>query len=215
MRSKGSDKKLITAAELVTQLEQNPEFSRRREEREKQRQQVIEINRQASLPILVELAWAGFSLNSISDLYSERLNYRDAIPILLRWLPRVDNLDVKEAIVRALSVPWAKPSAASALIEEFRKANDPRGASIKWAIANALSIVADDSVFTEIVELVQDKGNGKAREMLAIALGNMKDSNAVRVLIDLLDDDEVFQRCYRGVCFQSARPGPGLHSAHE
>ena len=49
--------------------------------------------------------------------------------------------------------------------------------SFKWAIGAALWVVADDGVFEQVVELVQDKRHGKAREMLAVALGNMRDTH--------------------------------------
>lgn len=110
---------------------------------------------------------------------------------VLKWLPRIDNLDVKEDIVRALSVPWAKSIAAPVLIAEFYKLQNESNIGIKWTIANALSVVADDLVFMEIVDLVRDHRNGKAREMLALSLGNMKDPRAQDVLIGLLEDEEV------------------------
>ena len=161
------------------------------EEREQQRQRIIAINKQASMPVLEDLAKAGYQVEWIEDLFNKRINYKDAIPILLPWLPKIENLDVKEAIVRALSVPWARPIAAPVLVDEFHKLENESNTGIKWAIANALSVVADDSVFESIVSLVRDPRHGQAREMLAVALGNMKDPRAQDVLIDLLDDDEL------------------------
>jgi hypothetical protein len=155
------------------------------------RQRLIAINSEASAPVLADLAEAGFNLEWISDLYSQKLNYKGVIPILLEWLPRIENLDVKEDIVRALSVPWAKSVAAPLLVSEFNKLEDESNTGIKWAIANALSVVADDRVFTEIVSIVNDRRHGKAREMLAISLGNMKDPRAQDVLIGLLGDEVV------------------------
>ena len=46
-------------------------------------------------------------------------------------------------------------------------------------------------MFDEVARLVQDKRHGKAREMLAETLGNMKDSVAVDLLIHLLEDEDV------------------------
>lgn len=111
--------------------------------------------------------------------------------ILLDWLPRIDNLDVKEEIVRALSVTWAKPIAAPALVREFLRSKNEPDNGLRWTIANALSVVADDSVFGEIVNLVRDPQHGRAREMLAVSLSNMKDPEVEGVLIDLLDDEVV------------------------
>lgn len=52
-------------------------------------------------------------------------------------------------------------------------------------------MLASDEVFEEIVQLVQDKKHGKAREMLAMALGKMKNPKAVDVLMSLLNDEVV------------------------
>jgi len=183
--------KPVTAKSLIDKLERDSHYNQIMEEKEQQRQLIIEVNRQDSAPVVSDLIEAGFDVEWISDLYSKRYNYKDAIPILLRWLPKIDNLDVKESIVRALSVPWAKPIAASILIEEFHKMPNESNTGIKWAIANALSIVADDSVFAEIVELLQDTRHGASREMLAVSLGNMKDPSAQDVLIGLLDDNQI------------------------
>jgi HEAT repeat protein len=65
------------------------------------------------------------------------------------------------------------------------------GPGMKQAIGNALSIVADDSVFQDIVALVGDKRHGQARVMVVEGLANMRDPQAVDVLCELLEDEEV------------------------
>lgn len=160
-------------------------------ERELQRQQAMAKYERDAAPVLADLAEAGFHVESVGELYNKRLDYKSAIPILLKWLPLIGNLDVKEAIVRALTVPWAKPIAAPALLAEFHELMSEPDISIKWAIANALEVVADDNSYDEIVKLVRNPLNGSAREMLALALGKMKNPDAQNVLIDLLEDEEV------------------------
>jgi HEAT repeat protein len=157
---------------------------------EDRRQQLIAQNKEASKPVLADLSLAGFDVDWIEDLYNKRLHYQRAIPILLRWLPRVENPAIKEAIVRALSVPWARRTEAPVLlVEEFRKSKSDFG--LNWAIGNALSVVADDNVLDDIVSLIWDKTYGKAREMLVVALGNMKSPDVKYTLIKLLDDEDL------------------------
>jgi HEAT repeat protein len=171
-------------------LEQDPEYQRRQEELQRKQQQNIEEYLTAAAPVLRDLAQAGVHVDRISADQLIEQDYKAAIPILLRWLPRVDNLRIKEAIVRSLSVPWAKPVAVPALVDAFRQAPDnPPG--LKDAIGNALSIVADDSVFQDIVALARDKRHGQARVMVVEALANMRDPQAVDVLCELLADEEV------------------------
>lgn len=141
--------------------------------------------------LLADLEEAGFPVDIVSDLFSKRFDYQRAIPILLKWLPLADSESLREELVRALSVKWARPAAAPALIRLFPLVDDQSGLGAKWVIANALAVVADDSVLSQIVSLVRSKEYGRSREMLAVALGNMKDSCVDEVLLDLLNDDEV------------------------
>ena len=144
----------------------------------------------ASKPILAELSEAGYKVERISDLNNQRINYKHAIPVLIKWLPIVENPVIKEVIVRALSVPWAKSSNISELlINEFEKAGT--NFALKWAIGNALSVVANDNVRSSVVDLIRDESHGKAREMLVLSLGNMRTNDVEEVLIDLLNDENL------------------------
>jgi HEAT repeat protein len=100
---------------------------------------------------------------------------------------------IKAGIVRALTAKEARGIADTALVAEFRAVPPSQKANLglKWTIGNALSVVATDAAFADLVELLRDKRNGRSREMLAVALGNMKDPAAVDVLIELLNDEEV------------------------
>ncbi|KAA0233481.1 MAG: HEAT repeat domain-containing protein [Actinobacteria bacterium] len=141
--------------------------------------------------LLVELAEAGFPVASLTELRTSGLRYRAAVPVLLRWLPTVSDRQVKEDLVRALSVPWARPVAARPLIAEFDRVVDPTGTGLRWAIGNALSVVSDDSVFDDLVRIVEDRVFGKARQMVVLGLGRSKRPEVVPVLIGLLGDEEV------------------------
>lgn len=162
--------------------------------------------------LLAELAEVGFSVASLTELRTSGVRYRAAVPVLLRWLPMVSDREVKEDLVRALSVPWARPVAARPLIDEFARVDervDPSGTGLRWAIGNALSIVADDSVFDELVHLVEDRSFGKARQMVVVGLGRSKRPEAVPVLIGLLDDEDVSGHAVKALAklgVEEARP---------
>ncbi len=138
----------------------------------------------------------GITVQSPWDVKNIRQPYPAAIPLLLEWLARVDDevpiedqLKFREGLVRALSVPAARGVAASALLREFQRSDGSPG--YRWAVGNALEIVADDSVFDELVAVAQDRTYGRAREMVVLGLGRMKNPRAVEVLIELLDDVDV------------------------
>jgi hypothetical protein len=183
-----------TAEEFMRELETDPDYVARRDEYMRQWRAKVEENFRAAAPVKADLAKVGIHVGTVSQLLHVRLkDFPAAIPVLLRWLPRMENLDIKEAIVRALTDRAARPLAAPALIEEFRKippTDVPRLLSLKWAIGNALYVVADDRNFGDVVELVRDKRHGWARDMLAVLLGRMKNPKAFDVLVELLDEDE-------------------------
>lgn len=141
--------------------------------------------------ILRELAEVGYEVESLADLRTSGLRYRDAIPALLSGLQRTQDRKVKGEIVRALSVPWAKPAATGPLIEEFKQVEDETGMGLRWTVGNALEVLWDDTRFDELVALVRDESFGKAREMLALGLGRSKKPEACIVAIELLGDPEV------------------------
>jgi HEAT repeat protein len=145
-------------------------------------------------PILAELTSAGFKSRSLADLRHSGIRYRDAVPVLLDWLPKITDRKVKTEIVRALSVPWAKPAATRPLIEQFRQVDaavDPTGTGLRWTIGNALEVLFDDASFDELVELAEDRHYGKARQMVVLGLGKSKRPEAVDVLLRLVDDADV------------------------
>ena len=92
--------------------------------------------------------------------------------------------------MRALSVPWARPAAAIPLIEEFLKLS-PDFSSLKWAIGNALSVVGDESVAGELIAIATERRHGEARQMVIVALGKLRKTRPVPVLLALLDDPRV------------------------
>jgi HEAT repeat protein len=140
---------------------------------------------------LEELQEAGYAVDSVYDLVRIKTPYKTAIPILLKWLPRVNASDAKENIIDRLAVPYAKPGVARPLIEEFLKAPDVPEPKYKMRIAEALRIIADEEVYDDMVAILRDKRHGGYRTSIAEALGHMKNPGAVDVLIEMLSDEEI------------------------
>lgn len=177
----------------------------------------IRNNREDAAPIINELLLAGIKVEWIADLYNKKINYKDSIQILINWLPRINNVKVKEDIVRALAVPWAKSIAVKVLISEFKNA-DADSFSLKWAIANTLSVVADDDAVGSIIEVIKDSSHGKSREMLVVALGNTKQKRAEDTLINLLKDEQLVGHALIGIRklkSKKAYPHIGQFTNHE
>ena len=177
-----SNRKPITADELA-------DLQQAQRDGERERLQRIERNRIEEQPIVSDLKELGVHVERVWELTKQRADWVRALPVLLRHLEADYSTDTKSTLVRLLSVPHVKGVAAKPLIREYEKATDET--SLKWTIGNALSVVADDTVFDDIVRLAKDKRNGKAREMVVVALGNMRNPQAVDVLMELLDDSVV------------------------
>jgi PBS lyase HEAT-like repeat len=148
--------------------------------------------------LLEDLAGAGVHVRDPWELVNGDVQYRAAIPVLVDWLehldervPTADRDRVREGLVRALTVPAARPSAAPVLLGEFRRVSDPTGLGARWVIGNALEVVADDSVFDEVAAIVRDPAFGRARQMVVLGLARSKDRRAVPLLIELLDHEDV------------------------
>src|SRR5580658_2633565 len=60
----------------------------------------------AAKPVLDDLAKIGFEVENLSALRDPQRSWEPTIPTLLHWLPLVDHRDVRESIIRCLSVPW-------------------------------------------------------------------------------------------------------------
>jgi hypothetical protein len=154
------------------------------------RQAKIAEVKQALTPVIDDLRSAGYKLYSLDELRRSGKRYESAIPILLQWLPRLSSPDAKEGIVRALSVPWAKPAAGPVLVAEFYEA-PPEAEALRWAIGNALEVVVTPSLLDRIIDIVSRKEGGTARQMAVLSLAKIKNPKSVAVLIQLLNDDQV------------------------
>jgi hypothetical protein len=159
------------------------------EAREAEREGRAFVNRRAMAPLMEELKRAGFAVNWVSDL-RQCGDYREALPILLKWLPIIENTDVKTDIVRRLSVPAAKPFALPVFLDEYRRVTDKDG-ELSMALGNGLEIFADDSIFDNLAILAEDRARGEGRPFVVLGLGKMRNPRAIEVLIRLLDDKDV------------------------
>ena len=190
------------------------------DEREQRRVASVEQYKIDVAPVVAELRTAGFDVDSVGEVYNsskafaeldknrdvnkfrqhckEKLDYQNAIPILAKWLPLISNADVKEDIIRALSVKWATkvPMLLALLIDEFKQACDDPAISesgIPWAIGNALYVLANEKNAEDMINLSADNRYGSARQMIVLGLGKLKVNidRAVNVLINLLNDSHV------------------------
>lgn len=174
--------------------------------------------------LLADLAAVGEPVADLWDLVNSPVRRPAAVPVLLDWLRHLDDRvaepgreRLREGIVRALTVPDARPVAAPELIAQFRAVADPTGFGVRWAIGNALAVVADDSVFADLADLARDPAHGPARQMLLAALGRSRDPRAAEVVLSLLTDEDVVSHALAALAKlkpAGARPAVELLLSH-
>jgi hypothetical protein len=150
--------------------------------------------------MLDDLARVGVEIRDVYDLVNTKAKYPDAVPVLIAWLDRVDDLPgsterehLREGILRALTVKEARPAAALPVIRQFSVMPEPAGLGMGWVAANALGVVADHTVADEIIALMLDRSLGRAREMLFEAVPRIakRRPDIVETVRSLLDDEDV------------------------
>src|SRR5262245_10522273 len=159
----------------MAQLEGDPDFQRRRAEREA----AIAARVRESAPdfalVCSALEAAGIASADFGRFTSGRhpdvirqsvFDYRTTVPVLLEVLPLVKHAATKEAVVRSLSTSYARPAAAEALIAEFRNTSVTEHEALKWAIGNALDTVTTSQHLDALLELVLDRTHGVGRQMI-------------------------------------------------
>lgn len=133
----------------------------------------------------------GIEVSSVYDLVN-RPSSR-AIPVLMRFLDEDLEPAIKEGVVRALSIKPASRVAIRPMINAFKRPNLPD--SLRWAIGNAIEVLATEDVLPELLQLVGDKRYGRARQMVVLAIGKLKsartNTDVLDALIRLLEDEEV------------------------
>ncbi|TFV95288.1 hypothetical protein [Orlajensenia leifsoniae] len=137
--------------------------------------------------LIDDLNAVGYPIRRIDELKAWR--YVDAVPVLIDWLTRLDGIE-QEVVIRALTVPWAKPLALEPMLAVFSSMS-PDESGKRWAAGNALDVLWSDSHFDDLARIAVDVGYGESRQMVVYGMRKSKDPRAVDLLIELLDDDDV------------------------
>jgi HEAT repeat protein len=149
--------------------------------------------------LVQDLEDVGIVISEVWDLVNSTERYPAAMPVLMAWLNRVNELPpddarerLREGLIRSLSTRDARPVAGPVMVRQFRTVSlDPA----RWAAGNAIGIVADSTVFADVADLVREPSYGVARQMPVDALprigGRANRSTVIEILVGLLSDDDV------------------------
>jgi hypothetical protein len=180
-----------TASELMAELERDPAFRARRQEREEVRQTEAEELARAEAPLVRALAEVGLEVNSAWDLVNRTTrHYPEAVPVLLEHLQRRYPDAIRAGIARALTVAEARPHWKT-LTRLYR---EEEGRQTKDGLAVAISGIATDDVIEDVIALARDTKHGTSRVLLLSALEGSKNPGVPQALMELGADPELHKQ---------------------
>lgn len=186
----------LTADELMAELEADPEWVQANAARQRERRARGEEFISAAAPVLQALEAAGIDTTDFGRFVNRPVpgvlepavfDAERAAPILLEWLPRVDDRGVKDAIVRYLKARATRGVAVEALIAEFHRADN----ELRWVIGDTLQRIATANDYAQIVELASDTRFGSGRAQLVDMLWRIKTPEARACLERSIADPDV------------------------
>ncbi len=153
--------------------------------------------REVAAVLLGDLARAGLEVAALCELYNPGVGDERATEVLCEHLAKADYLPLRRDIMGLLGMPWAKPVAAPALAEAFRKeaeSQDPSRTSMLVASAASRSSgPPDESALDLARSLANDDRFGGFRACFVWSLGNMRGEpeKALAVLKPLLEVPDI------------------------
>ena len=167
---------------MATQAARQAEFARREQELAA-----------AERPLLAALATVGVAVSSVWDLVNSKVEYPEAVPVLLRHLTADYPAAIRSAIARALVTPTAR-ARWTELVELFRRESNVQ---VREALAIAVNSLAGPEHFEGLVGLVRDRSLGPDRAMFADGIGNFRHDAVVEILRELASDPDVAVATWR------------------
>lgn len=181
----------ITAAELMKQLEADPDFVARRIERDRVIEERIAFLKDEQSEIVVELRNLGINVDSLNGLVMRSEPYKAALPILLKHLNRNYSAITRATLARALAVPDATdawPFVRDLYLKIPADGGTPDDYQLKEALAVALAGAASESHIDDLVALMRDASQGNSRLMLLRRLLKSKKIELESILDELQND---------------------------
>ena len=99
MRSNPVERTDLAVKALMDRIQRESPCPGIRQEKERIRQERVARNKLDALPVVEDLRRTGYVCVSIDAFRESGIVYKSAIAVLLKWLPVMGNLDIKECII--------------------------------------------------------------------------------------------------------------------
>jgi hypothetical protein len=165
MKRKGG----ITASEYLAEKEKDPEWVAMRAKQEAEQEARKRRSKEEQALLLADLRRVGYRLETVWNLVNTADSYPEAIPVLLDHIKRPYKDVYREGMARALTVREARGIAGPVIIDVLRNSEDA-DSQLRWALANALTIVADRADRDAIKALIEMEADSDVNDRLKRAL---------------------------------------------
>ncbi|MFZ5968240.1 MAG: HEAT repeat domain-containing protein [Bacillota bacterium] len=139
------------------------------------------------MEFLKELNSYGYNFKTFEDVKAIYTDDKVLIPVILKHLDMVEELNYKEYLVRCLT-KRGYTEVTEKLLNEFCSSNNM---TYKWVIGNALYEIRDARFINEYINIVKDPKNGSSRQMIVLLLGFIRSDKAKQALIEILHEDHI------------------------
>jgi hypothetical protein len=179
-------KRNMTVVEFVAERQSDPEWVESERVREEEHRTQRERLDASSEPILRSLRAAGYPVDVFDQIVRTYAPLpKGVVDVLLAALTKVDEVRIQEGIVRALGASHIRYD-GRVLTELFEATDDH---ALRWAISNTLSVGKMRGAGAWILDAVQRKEYGTARQMLPLAaVRHNPPELANPILVALLSD---------------------------
>lgn len=160
-----SEKKWKTAQELMAELNSNPDFLRRKAEKEQRRKEREEHFGSLECPILDKLRTSGFDAPSITEVVKRFSPLPDEIvDVFINGVENSADVKLLESLIRGLGAA-TNPFDGRPLVKCYENFNDD---NLRWVIANTIVLARPHSIDDWIEEALHNPVLGKTLRELGI-----------------------------------------------
>lgn len=171
----------MTAKELIEKLKNDEKYISIVEEKERKIKKEIDLLDNEYKEFAQDCKNVGYILTTAWDLIDIKEPYPRLIPVLLKYLEEENHSPkFREGIARAMAVSDSSPYFFKILKLYHQSGND--SGNVKWAIACALSVAAQNQEQYDVIEkMIKDKSLGTYRNALLYTVRNMEDIQKKRL----------------------------------
>lgn len=170
-------------------INSNPSLVKRMIERYKANEEQMKKNPDSILlNFKQELLNLGFNFQVLNQAESLLPKYKDTVlPVVIKYYKMAKLKNEKQYLLGWFHHKGLE-EVVPMLLEDYYSNNSDID---KWAIGDRLYQIRSKKYIDDYLKIISDSSYGQDRQMIILLVGKLKAENAIPILIDLLEDEEV------------------------